>query len=58
MKTRSTKQSLKLRTDMLSFGKYKGNHVSWILENNPVYIIWLHDESIGNNILDTQRIRK
>ena len=55
MKSRSANQGLNLRSDVIHFGKYKGNSVEWILTNDPDYIIWLSDESIciiGKEILN------
>ena len=50
-----TRQTITSYDDVITFGKYKGKTIDWIAEHNPGYIVWLHDERVGNNILDTQR---
>lgn len=37
----ASKPSLKRYKDVLTFGKYKGHTVEWVLKNNPSYLIWL-----------------
>ncbi len=34
-------------SNTVSFGKYRGQKVSQVLENDPSYILWLHDEKIA-----------
>ena len=36
------------KKDKLSFGKYKGKTVEWILKNDPQYIRWIFDNKIQN----------
>lgn len=45
MKGRS-KPVIKAKTDVLTFGRYKGWTVQQVLDENPSYIIWLADEKV------------
>lgn len=45
---RPNKISLTKYTDVLTFGKYKGHTVKWIMRVQPSYLCWLHDEEIAN----------
>jgi len=40
------RQVVKHKTDVFTFGKFKGKTVRHVLENDPSYIIWLHEEKI------------
>lgn len=42
----SYKYTLRERTDKLSFGKYKGKTIEYVLNENPSYILWLDREQI------------
>jgi hypothetical protein len=37
---------IKHRTDLLTFGKYKGKSIQFILAEEPSYILWLHEQEI------------
>lgn len=55
MNSRPSKPVLKNKTDVLTFGKYKGMTVRYILDVDPSYILWLDEEkicSISQSILD------
>lgn len=52
MNQRPAKQSLTKYTDVLTFGKFKGHTVRYILDHEPGYIIWLEDNKAANVSLD------
>jgi uncharacterized protein (DUF3820 family) len=37
---------IKARTDRLTFGKYKGKSIQYILDTEPGYIVWLEEENV------------
>lgn len=45
MKTRAY-PPIKALHDVITFGKYKGHDVQWIVELHPDYLLWLADEKI------------
>lgn len=40
------RQTVTKKTDLLTFGKYRGKSVRWILLEEPSYILWLHEKEI------------
>lgn len=46
MNSRPSKPVLSKKTDVLTFGKYKGMTVRYILDVDPSYILWLDEENI------------
>mgnify|MGYP001172853709 CR=1 FL=1 len=45
---RSNKTSKAIVTDkraVLAFGKYKGETIQDVLDNDPQYLVWLHENS-------------
>ena len=40
------KQNIRSVSDVLNFGKHKGKTVEWVIENEPGYILWMHDEKV------------
>lgn len=47
--------------DFLDFGKYKGEQIEDILEDNPSYLIWIIDEGVRGIEFDeevTQKLMK
>lgn len=48
--------NLLVPSDVITFGKYKGKSLAWILEENPSYIVWLSENNvvkISDNLLTT-----
>jgi len=43
--SRPAKQVISKYTDVLTFGKYKGHTVGWLLSNHISYILWLRDNT-------------
>ena len=41
------KQNIRSVSDVLNFGKHKGKTVEWVIENEPGYILWMHDEKVA-----------
>jgi hypothetical protein len=39
-------QVIRHKLDTLTFGKHKGKTVRWIIEHDPSYIIWLHENKV------------
>jgi hypothetical protein len=39
--------TIKALTDKLSFGRYKDRTIQEIIEKDPGYILWMHDEHIA-----------
>lgn len=39
-------QIIRHKLDTLTFGKHKGKTVRWIIEHDPSYIIWLHENKV------------
>lgn len=39
-------KSIHHKLDVFDFGKHKGKTVRWVLEKEPSYIIWLHENKI------------
>lgn len=37
---------IKTREQLLTFGKYRGQSVARIINNNPGYILWLKEEDV------------
>jgi uncharacterized protein (DUF3820 family) len=35
-----------IQTDRLTFGKYKGKSIQYILDTEPGYIVWLEEENV------------
>ncbi len=54
--------TIKAYNDVLTFGKYKGKSVGWILKCDPSYIIWItHKEIIpvsGNIYTDARALHE
>lgn len=34
------------KLDVLDFGKHKGKTIRWVIEHDPSYIIWLHENKV------------
>lgn len=47
MKSRPAIPEIKALTDVLNFGKYKGQQVQDIIKTDPSYILYLSDEKIA-----------
>ena len=41
-----TPSKIKARTDKLTFGKYKGYTIQYVLDTEPGYIVWLEEENV------------
>ena len=41
------KQTFNNKSDILNFGKYKGETIEWVLENDPGYILWLDESKVA-----------
>lgn len=41
-----TNPPIKATSHVMTFGKYKGKTVKWILDLHPSYLLWLRDNSI------------
>ena len=39
-----TRQVISTLADILRFGKYRGKTVKEVIDLNPGYILWMHDE--------------
>lgn len=39
-------QAIRHKLDILTFGKHKGKTVRWVLEREPSYILWLHENKV------------
>lgn len=55
MKSRPVSFQIKARSDILTFGKYQGQSVRWIIEHDPSYLIWVNDNTewkVSQELLD------
>ena len=55
--SRPAKQVISKYTDVLTFGKYKGHTVEWLLSNHPSYILWMDENGWtidGQIVLDAE----
>lgn len=46
MKSKSPTPVIKALTDVLTFGKYKGKNIRQVIEIDPDYITWMHDQKV------------
>jgi len=53
-------QTVKSPSDVLTFGKHKGETVRHVVQTDPAYILWLYEEEIvdfpEDVILEAERI--
>jgi hypothetical protein len=43
---KQTEQNITKKTDLLTFGKFKGKSIQFILMEQPSYICWLYENDI------------
>lgn len=55
MRNRSKHKEVVTAEYVLTFGKYKGKSLGWVLSNEPGYIIWLVDNdalAVADDVVD------
>ena len=40
--------TIKAMSQVMTFGKYKGQTVKWLMDLHPSYLLWLRDNSVCN----------
>lgn len=42
----SPRQTIKAKTDLLTFGKHKGHSIEFVLATEPSYVLWLNENGV------------
>lgn len=47
MEANKVKQVIKSESDILTFGKFRGKSIRYVLDNEPSYILWLWEHNVS-----------